>query len=116
MRNLISHNWFSILMLGLWLIIAIRQCSFTPDPVKSTTTEFIDVELKRLEARNKTLQNKITLLEAKLDRSQTKIDSLTNLKQKIKYVYIDKIHSVDTMGFGSLLHEFRIILTKPNQK
>ena len=116
MRNLISQNWFSILMLSLWLIIAIRQCSVTPDPAKATTTEYIDVELKRLEARNKALQNKITLLQSNLDRSQTKIDSLTNLKQKIKYVYIDKIHSVDTMGFGSLLHEFSIILTKPNQK
>jgi len=116
MKNLSSKAWFSIIMLGLWLILAIRQCSLAPDPVKSATTEYIDVELKRLEERNKTLQNKITLLEVKLNRSQTKIDSLTNLKQKIKYVYLDKIHSVDTMGFGSLLNEFRIILTKHNQK
>ena len=116
MQNISSKAWFSIFMLGLWFILAIRQCSLSPDPVKSTTTEYIDGEINRLEARNKTLQNKISLLEVKLNRSQTKIDSLTNLKQKIKYVYIDKIHSVDTMGFGSLLREFRIILTKPSKK
>ena len=113
---LTSQAWFSIIMLVLWIIIAISQCRSHHRPDKTETTKYIDLELKRLALKNKDLRVKISDLESKLNGSKHQIDSLTKLKQKIKYVYIDKIHSVDTMGFGSLLREFRIILAKPNQK
>lgn len=86
-------------------------------------TPTIDFQKEWYEKRQSELKREIDSLSNKLsvefknsDMYESKIDSIENVKQKIKYIYVTKYKEIDTASVGSIVNQFQDLFTKSGVK
>jgi len=62
------------------------------------------------------LNNRLSLEYQKMDTYNSKIDSIENVKQKIKYIYVKKYKEIDSASVGNVIGEFDRIFSDSGVK
>lgn len=101
-----QKNWvIALLLVGLFITSYIAIFNH---PQVLYDKELLEKQIKELEQRNNELEKQNAKLqkdfESEIKKATTftqQIDSLQNLKPKIKYVYIEKYKTIDRAGIVS---------------
>lgn len=90
------------------LIFLVRKKEAVPDE----SGELAKILLQKLEDQRSSYELKIIQLKAGAESLQHDIDSLKNLKQGVKIVYVDRIKRIDNLTVSEQAKEFKILFDK----
>lgn len=105
-----------LVLLSMYSLLTSLEKKKVKTPINPLQEEATKTKLQRLEDDKKALQIKILEQETKSKDLLEVVDSLENLKPKIKVKYVTKYKDIDSAGSMLLAKEFDSIFSSHNIK
>lgn len=109
--NLIYLIIFVLGMLSVYFVILKLS-----DRVSVFNEKKMNKTIDSLNKQNEKLRTLITGFESSIKTYENKIDSLEDLKQEIKIVYVKKKNKIDSSSTSDIINEYKDIFSKGSVK
>ncbi len=110
-----KNSIYSIVIGILVCIIVICLFSIRTEKLPYDETK-INKTIDSLNKQNEKLRTLITGFESSIKTYENKIDSLEDLKQEIKIVYVKKKNKIDSSSTSDIINEYKDIFSKGSVK
>ena len=100
----------TLIILGVYALV-ITYFYFRPEPV-NYDPGFVQARYDSLQLEFNDLATEVDQVRTDNKKKANRIDSLENLKPKLKYVYIEKSNYIDIADFNVIVNEFSGIFSK----